>query len=63
MRVRYIRLRRLGIQIASFQQELALVIEAVEVVDKIIVERLLIEGGKSCHRYLSVDQLVDVELE
>ncbi|MNI42776.1 hypothetical protein D3C73_970810 [compost metagenome] len=62
-RVRYCGLRRLDVQIPFLHQELALVIEAVEVVYKIIVERLLIEGGKSCHRYLGVDQLVDVELE
>ncbi len=44
-------------------QELALVVEAVEVVDEVAIERLLVKGSKSRHRYLGIDQLIDVELE
>ncbi|MNS07148.1 hypothetical protein D3C72_385840 [compost metagenome] len=39
-------LRGLGIQIALLHQELTLVIEAIEVVYKITVKRLLVEGDK-----------------
>ncbi|MNE45458.1 hypothetical protein D3C80_1397430 [compost metagenome] len=63
LRIRCPGLRRLGIQIAFLHQELSLDIEAVEAIYKITVKRLLVKGGKGCCWYLSVNQLVDVELE
>ncbi|MNL05839.1 hypothetical protein D3C87_1264530 [compost metagenome] len=62
-RINYIRLRHIGIQITFLQQKLTLVIEAVEAVDKITIERRFVKGGEGGRRYLSVNQLVDIELE
>ncbi|MNL31981.1 hypothetical protein D3C87_1538020 [compost metagenome] len=62
-RVRYSGLRRLGIQITFLHQELTLVIEAVEIVDEISIERLLVKRGESRRWHLSIDQLIDIELE
>ncbi|MNF82968.1 hypothetical protein D3C84_652800 [compost metagenome] len=46
-----------------FHQELAFVIEAVEIINKVIIDRLLFKGNEGVCRYQRIHELVNVEFK